>query len=163
MGCGKSSVGKKLSELLCCRFIDLDSEIEQRVGCPVAEIFRQQGETEFRRMEQSVLMDIIESSTVHDKLVLALGGGAVMTPANEETVHKDSTCIYLKTSVDELVNRLSTETSGRPLLASSDLRSRILELMSQRASTYERVAHLVIDTDGKKVGEIAEEILLRLH
>ena len=159
MGCGKSSVGKRLSELLCCRFIDLDSEIEQQTGCSVAEIFDRYGETEFRRIEQSVLVDIIEASTPEDKIVLALGGGAVMTPAIAEAVHDASICIYLKASVDELINRLSSETSGRPLLASSDLRSRILELMGKRASTYEGVSHHVIDTDGKTLEETAAKII----
>ena len=198
MGCGKSSVGKRLSELLCCRFADLDTAIEQQAGCSVSEIFERFGEPEFRRIEQQTLQSILEThgrvlgipmtpasaSLQHplagggmsspspsttagpsDNLVLALGGGAVMTEGSDLMVHEGSLCIYLRTSVDELVSRLSSETEGRPLLNTSTdpsntaLRTRILDLMSRRNSTYERVAHQIIDTDGKSIDQIAEEIL----
>ena len=198
MGCGKSSVGKRLSELLCCRFADLDAAIEQQAGCSVSEIFERFGEPEFRRIEQQTLQSILEThgrvlgipmtpapaSLQHplagggmsspspsttagpsDNLVLALGGGAVMTEGSDLMVHEGSLCIYLRTSVDELVSRLSSETEGRPLLNTSTdpsntaLRTRILDLMSRRDSTYERVAHQIIDTDGKSIDHIAEEIL----
>ena len=59
MGCGKSSVGRRLSQLLCCPFMDLDTEIEARAGCTVAEIFARDGEAAFRRLEQDTLSDII--------------------------------------------------------------------------------------------------------
>ena len=216
MGCGKSSVGRELSELLCCRFTDLDALIEEQAGCSIPEIFERSGEKEFRRMEADTLRCLLEevkylgrslrsphhcasqdstpltctehysSSPVEESsaLILALGGGAVMTPECAEMVHESTFCVYLRTSVDELVSRLSGEASSRPLLASyADedshvetghasschtgnedfaLRSRILELMSLRAETYERVAHLVVDTDGKSIVEVARIILDRL-
>ena len=155
MGCGKSSVGRELSKLLCCRFADLDAEIEERCGCTVADIFAECGEAEFRRIEKETLKDILET----DGRVVALGGGAVMTPECERMVHEQTVCIYLKASVDELVARLSSETAGRPLLKTTDLHSRILNLMTKRASTYERVAHLVIDTDYKTIDQVASEII----
>ena len=158
MGCGKSSVGRKLSELLCCPFMDLDAEIEARCGCTVAEIFAERGEAEFRMLEKETLKDILET----DGMILALGGGAVMTPECEEMVHGKTMCVYLRTSVDELVTRLSGESAGRPLLNTTDLRTRILDLMSKRTSTYERVAHIVIDTDGKTIDQVASEILTTL-
>ena len=81
-----------------------------------------------------------------------------MTPECEKMVHEQTVCVYLRTSVDELVARLSGEAAGRPLLNTTDLRGRILDLMSKRASTYERVTHLVIDTDGKTIDQVASEI-----
>ena len=203
MGCGKSSVGRRLSHLLCCPFMDLDTEIEARAGCTVAEIFARDGEAEFRRIEQDTLSDIIglpvtsidprRSATppsrgwhvnsghqavpdnvrqIHsetDRLVLALGGGAVMTEGSAEMVHDRTICIYLKASVDTLMEHLTGETSGRPLLAATSLREaerrdnplqeRITKLMRERSSTYERTAHHIIDTDGKTVDEIAQEII----
>ena len=180
MGCGKSSVGRKLSELLCCPFMDLDAEIEARCGCTVAEIFAERGEAEFRMLEKETLKDILETdgrvleispssstpacknqehpSNERPQMILALGGGAVMTPECEEMVHGKTVCVYLRTSVDELVTRLSGESAGRPLLNTTDLRTRILDLMSKRTSTYERVAHIVIDTDGKTIYQVASEI-----
>ena len=203
MGCGKSSVGRRLSQLLCCPFMDLDTEIEARAGCTVAEIFARDGEAEFRRIEQDTLSDIIglpvtsidprRSATppsrgwhvnsghqavpdnvrqIHpetDRSVLALGGGAVMTEGSAEMVHDRTICIYLKASVDTLMEHLTGETSGRPLLAATSLREaerrgnplqeRITKLMRERSSTYERTAHHIIDTDGKTVDEIAQEII----
>ena len=180
MGCGKSSVGRKLSELLCCRFMDLDKEIEEREGRSIADIFEKDGEGEFRRIEKVVLKDILES---HGRVpvVLALGGGAVMTEGSEEMVHEGTLCVYLKASVDTLVEHLTGETSGRPLLnnqsvmssesssvmssevETSPLRKRILELMSLRAETYQRTAHITIETDGKSIDEIANEIIKLKH
>ena len=165
MGCGKSSVGRRLSQLLCCPFADLDSVIEDRCGCTIPEIFAGRGEGEFRRIEKEVLEDIIrnyEKQTPGQSLILALGGGAVMTPDCEKMVHEQTTCIYLKATIDELVTRLTGEAVGRPLLEASDLHTRILELMLQRSETYERVAHMTIDTDDKSIGEIAKEIFTTL-
>ena len=208
MGCGKSSVGRKLSELLCCRFMDLDDCIVEAAGCSIPEIFAQQGEAEFRKLEQSILKKIV-SENASENAVLALGGGAVMTAGSEEIVHEGTMCIYLKASVNTLIEHLSGETAGRPMLnqspvvtndnrsvktgdSSSDLtnshssvmqtdspsvmqtdspsvmssevetsplRTRILELMSKRAATYERTAHLVIDTDDKTIDEVAAMIV----
>ena len=168
MGCGKSSVGRKLSELLCCRFMDLDDCIVEEAGCSIPEIFAQQGEPAFRKLEQTVLKNIVSSDS-DGKTVLALGGGAVMTAGSEDIVHEGTICIYLKASVDTLIEHLTGETAGRPMLAqqsvmsseveTSPLRTRILELMSLRAATYERTAHIIIDTDGKSVGEVASMIV----
>ena len=192
MGCGKSSVGRRLSELLCCPFVDLDAEIEKVAGCSVAEIFASCGETEFRRLEKETLKTVLEMSATspqhneklspnsNHQMILALGGGAVMTPECEELVHGQTVCIYLRASVEELVGRLSGESSGRPLLSSgpkdttdtpredilqeqqtktSALRKRILELMSIRSETYERVSHHIIDTDGKSIDQVTREII----
>ena len=204
MGCGKSSVGRRLSELLCCDFADLDTLIEQKAGRTIPEIFFTDGEAEFRRIEKEVLKGLLSGSeavspgqslpsqatgpslcgqrgsTVPDSqphcqptdkvnIVLALGGGAVMTEGSAQMVHDKSICIYLKASVDTLLTHLCNETSGRPLLnksgstissqvETSDLRSRIMTLMSLRAETYERTAHHIIDTDGKSIATIASDI-----
>ena len=157
MGCGKSSVGRRLSELLCCHFADLDTVIEQHAGKTIPEIFATYGEKGFREMEKDALSSFIMECP--DKSVLALGGGAVMTPECRQLVHDRTICIYLRTSEDTLIERLTSETAGRPLLDGSDLRTRIRSLMAQRASTYEHTAHLTIDTDNKSIDRIAEEII----
>ena len=174
MGCGKSSVGRKLSELLCCRFMDLDDCIVEEAGCSIPEIFAHKGEPAFRKLEKEVLSHIIcmsssSASTPASNVILALGGGAVMTEGSEEMVHEGTTCIYLKASVETLIEHLSGETGGRPLLSdggSADcteaLRKRIEDLMSKRTATYERTAHIIIDTDGKSVDAVAQEIIKRL-
>ena len=191
MGCGKSSVGRCLSELLCCPFIDLDEAICDRAGKSIPEIFASEGETEFRRLEAETLRSILTPSdavrtekqslplqamgpslcgqrgstvspSLQHRMVIALGGGTVMTPECSEIVKERSVCIYLKASIDTLVRHLETEASGRPMLQGDSLRSRIEELMNLRSKTYETIAHITIETDGKSIVAIAEEIVNRL-
>lgn len=161
MGCGKSSVGRCLSELLCCPFIDLDEAICGRAGKSIPEIFASEGETEFRKLEAETLRSILTPSGAV-RMVIALGGGTVMTPECSEIAKERSVCIYLKASIDTLVRHLETEASGRPMLQGDSLRSRIEELMNLRSKTYETIAHITIETDGKSIDAIAEEIVNRL-
>ena len=192
MGCGKSSVGRCLSELLCCPFIDLDEAICGRAGKSIPEIFASEGETEFRKLEAETLRSILTPSgtvrtekqslalqamvpslcgqrgstvspSLQHRMVIALGGGTVMTPECSEIVKERSVCIYLKASIDTLVRHLETEASGRPMLQGDSLRSRIEELMNIRTETYESIAHITTETDGKSVEAIAEEIINRLQ
>ena len=174
MGCGKSSVGRRLSELLCCHFMDLDDVIVEREGRSIPDIFATDGEAAFRAIEAQTLKKIVchpersnchpERSNCHPErsegsftLVLALGGGTVMTPECAELVRENTVCIYLRASVDTLVEHLASEAAGRPML-SGDLRSRIETLMLQRSSTYEKTAHITIDTDGMSIEAVASEI-----
>ena len=189
MGCGKSSVGRRLSQLLCCRFIDLDEAVEQVAGKRIPEIFASEGEAAFRRLETQILKDIL--SAEHERqcapcevgrvnetpmtisAVLALGGGTVMTPECADMVRENTCCIYLRASVNTLLERLSSNTSNRPLLTrdphaalqgaqrrgNPSLHSRIDELMSQRSSTYEKTANIIIDTDDKSIEQICSEIV----
>ena len=158
MGCGKSSVGRCLSELLCCPFMDLDAVIEESQGRSIPDIFASEGEAAFRQMEVEALSRIIEAQQLRDNVIVALGGGTVMTPECAEIVREKTHCIYLRASVDTLVSHLENEAAGRPMLQGASLRSRIEELMALRSSTYEATAHDVIDTDGKTVEEVAAEI-----
>ena len=197
MGCGKCSVGRRLSELLCCPFMDLDEEIEAKTGRSIPEIFAEDGEDAFRKMELETLYDIVpmpvysrgplpadagplplpgggkmpltynrhtslSSEDPADEssqdIILALGGGTVMTRECAEIVHKGTRCIYLKTSVETLVCHLEGETENRPMLQGESLRERISSLMAQRSATYEDTAHIIIDTDRKDIDVIAEEI-----
>ena len=164
MGCGKSSVGRCLSELLCCPFMDLDSVIEESQGRSIPEIFAADGEAAFRRMEVEALSQIIEAQQLtanYDKVVVALGGGAVMTPECAELVREKTHCIYLRASIDTLVSHLENEAAGRPMLQGASLRTRIEELMALRSATYESTAHDIIDTDGRTIADIATAIINR--
>ena len=177
MGCGKSSVGRELSQLLCCPFMDLDQVIEEREGRSIPEIFSRDGEPEFRRIELEALKHIVGERPA---LVLALGGGAVMTAECAEIVHSDTICIYLKASVDTLMEHLSGQNDNRPLLSQKhslneistrhceesegrrgnlELETCIKELMALRSDTYEKTAHIIIDTDGKSIEAVASEII----
>ena len=163
MGCGKSSVGRRLSQLLCCRFMDLDQVIEDKAGRSIPEIFASEGEAAFRAMEKETLAEILDSDSCESTLVLALGGGAIMQAECEKIITERTRCFYLKASVDTLISHLANEASGRPLLAGnkdlSAVRARICELMELRAATYERCASTVIMTDDKTIGAISQEII----
>ena len=117
-----------------------------------------------------------EQSEGSINLVLALGGGTVMTPECAEIVKEQTFCIYLKASIETLMEHLSGEADGRPMLAntasaesSTSLRGaerrgnplydRIAELMAQRSETYEKTAHIIIDIDGRSIDSIASEII----
>ena len=169
MGCGKSSVGRELSRLLCCPFMDLDDVIVEREGRSIPEIFATDGEAAFRQMELQALKDIAGLYT-QERGVLALGGGTVMTEECREIVQEQTLCIYLKASVDTLVQHLKGQTAGRPMLSGtchserpegaeeSLLRQRIENLMARRAETYEKTAHIIIETDGISIAGISQEI-----
>lgn len=169
MGCGKSSVGRRLSKLLSCSFIDLDSAIEESAGRTIPEIFASDGEAAFRQMEYESLKQVLSiperrqteaSSSYADEIteVLALGGGTVITPECAELVHQNTICIYLQASVDTLVSHLEGNSDGRPMLQ-GDLRSRIEDLMAQRSTTYEKTAHIIIGTDGRSLEDISNDLL----
>ena len=161
MGCGKSSVGRRLSELLCCDFMDLDDVIESWTGKKIPEIFAEEGETGFRAIEAERLSTVIDGNA---EMVLSLGGGTVMTPKCGRIVHEKTLCIYLRASVETLADNLKDESEGRPMLASgTSLHNRIAELLALRESTYESTAHIIIDTDGKTIDEIAEEIIKSIY
>lgn len=162
MGCGKSSVGRKLSELLCCPFMDLDDEIEAWTGKRIPEIFAEAGEEGFRTIEAERLREILAPRSDQSSMVLSLGGGTVMTSGCADLVHADTICVYLRASIDTLVNNLAEESEGRPMLRTSQgvsLRERIEDLMSIRSRTYEETAHIIIDTDGRTIDQISSEII----
>ena len=158
MGCGKSSVGRRLSELLCCHFSDLDDVIEEQTGKSIAEIFESDGEEAFRKMEYEALKGIAGKirSEESANYVMALGGGTVMREECAKIVHDGTLCIYLRTSVDMLTKNLEGKADARPMLASgTSLRERVQELHAFRSSTYEKTAHIIIDTDGQTVEDLA--------
>lgn len=82
-----------------------------------------------------------------------------MTAGCAEMVHGHTTCIYLRASIDTLVEHLEGETANRPMLQGESLREKISSLMALRSATYERTAHMIIDIDGKSIDEIAEKII----
>ena len=232
MGCGKSSVGRRLSQLLCCPFMDLDDVIVEAAGRSIPEIFATEGEAAFRRMELETLKEILstsesrqcaplapshfvgpspyagvrrcqfrtsaltpienldchhEASSCHPErsegsinLVMALGGGTVMTPECADIVKERACCVYLRASAETLLEHLSGEADGRPMLANTSpaegstslrgaerrgnpLHERITSLLAQRSATYEKTAHVIIDTDGKSIETIASEIFRLLN
>lgn len=163
MGCGKSTVGRMLLELLPqYLLIDLDSYIEKRAGRSIPDIFSSDGETAFRAMEAAALEEIF---TEHNggNVILSLGGGTLMTPLCASLVGKHSVNVYLMASEDYLVgNLMITGSGGRPMLKGvSDeaaLRARVRELLALREATYMACAARIVPLDGRDYEQICSEI-----
>jgi shikimate kinase len=163
MGSGKSTIGRALAKELGWRFIDLDSDIEQRDGRPVARIFAESGEPAFRTLETNALISSL--SGIH--IVLALGGGALETPANREALAASAqTCIVLlAASFDTLYKRcqeqIANRSSGsalpiRPLLGD---REAAIARLNRRDPVYRESAHLVVETTGQQPEESVKALL----
>jgi len=141
MGAGKTSVGKMLAKRLGKTFHDSDHVIEARTGVKIPVIFEIEGESGFRARESS----IIDELTALDNIVLATGGGAILSQANREALRSRGTVVYLRAGVDELWNR-TRHDRNRPLLQTADPRARLALLHEQRDPLYHEVAHIVLDT-----------------
>ena len=158
MGSGKSAVGRLLAQRLNLALVDSDAEIEARTGVDIAYIFEREGEAGFRSREAEVLDDITQRQGV----LVATGGGAVLDAGTRERLRSRGCVVYLRTSVDQQLAR-TRRGAQRPLLMSPDPRGTLERLMGQRAALYEEVADVIVDTDGRKVGSVVDEVVRRLE
>jgi len=162
MGSGKSSVGKELSKLLPeMELIDLDDYIEAMTGRTIPEIFGSEGESAFRELERTALENIFMTGELTGtSYILSLGGGTVTTEACRRMIRRNTTCFYLRASIDTLVSNLEQWPGDRPMLRGRNgLRARVKELMATRGPVYEETAHHIIDVDGNDYPAAAEKIL----
>jgi shikimate kinase len=158
MGSGKSAVGRRLAERLGLVFVDSDAEIEARTGVDIACIFDREGEVGFRARER----DVLDLLTRQPRSLIATGGGAVLDAQTRERLRSRGCVVYLRTSVDQQLARTRRSTH-RPLLDTPDPRGTLQRLMLQRAGLYEETADLTVDTDGRKVKTVVDEIVRRLE
>ena len=154
MGAGKTAIGKELARGLGWPFHDTDAEIQDRTGADIGFIFEREGEAGFRARERRVVSELARAGDA----VVATGGGVVMDPANREDLRAGGTVIYLYASV---AHQLSRTRAGRhrPLLDTDDPRERLETLFRLRDPLYREIAHHVVDTDGRRVKSVANEIL----
>jgi shikimate kinase len=156
-GSGKSTIGRRLAKAMGLALLDTDAEIERRTGRTIAEIFAEDGEPGFRRLEEEVIREALRD---HDG-ILSLGGGAVTTPGVREAL-AGHTVVYLEISAAEGVRRTSG-SNVRPLLAGPDRAEKYRELMSQRVPIYRRVATVRINTNRRNPGAVVRYIVGRLE
>jgi len=157
MGSGKSAVGRRLAGRLGLEFVDSDEEIESRTGVDIPYIFEREGETGFRNREREVLDEL----TRRQGVLIATGGGAVLDADTRDRLKARGCVIYLCTSVGQQLAR-TRRGDQRPLLNNADPRGTLERLMEQRAPLYEESADLTVDTDGRRVTAVVEEIVKRL-
>ena len=153
MGAGKSAVGRQLARMLHLTFMDSDEEIESRTGVDIPFIFEKEGEEGFRKREVRVVDDLSNM----DGVVLATGGGAILSTESRSRLGARGFVVYLKTSVDQQLSR-TKRGRERPLLSDGDQRETLEKLMAHREPLYYEIADLTVDTDGRKVNAVANEI-----
>jgi len=154
-GAGKTTVGKLLANNLGIDFFDSDQVIESRAGKSVSDIFTQDGEPAFRKLEHDVIVELLDSNNV----VLALGGGSL---GNEETRAKvkDATTVWLVAGLAQAVDRVGMNRN-RPLLL-GNVRGQLADLMAAREPFYKEVAAIAVDTSKLIPSEVVTEIVSEL-
>ncbi|WP_426192099.1 bifunctional shikimate kinase/3-dehydroquinate synthase AroKB [Massilia sp. DWR3-1-1] len=157
MGAGKTTIGRILARKLGKRFIDSDHEIEARTGASIPWIFEIEGEESFRRRETEVIRDLCGQ----DGIVLATGGGAVLSAENRARLAAGGTVVYLRANVHNILQRTAHD-KNRPLLQTADPRRKLEELLLQREPLYREIAQLVIDTGRPNVQSMVQTILDQL-
>ena len=156
MGSGKTAIGRRLAQRLGYHFLDTDHCIEEEVGRSITDIFAQEGETYFRRLE-TILAGRLGKLRNH---VISTGGGMVATPGNMELLLGAGTVVFLNADLEDILQRLQRDTK-RPMLKGHDLRERTTRLLEARMPFYLQ-SHLVIPTQGKSVNRVAGDIIRHL-
>jgi 3-dehydroquinate synthase len=159
-GSGKSSVGRKVSELLRWDFIDTDTLLSERCGMPVGQILIQFGEQRFRQMESEALF----LSADYEHVVIATGGGAVISEANRTFMREHGLTFYLETSVEIAWQRVqeqihqSGKSAVRPLVVGTDGQQRLQSLFLARKAWYEE-AVVCMNTDEDSLDIISKRVV----
>lgn len=157
MGAGKTTIGRSIAKHLNKDFYDSDHEIEKRTGVNIPLIFELEGEAGFRRREAHVIEEL---TAMHD-IVLATGGGVVLSKENREYLKANGTVIYLRANVHDLWQRTRND-KNRPLLQGGDAKEKLERLFAERDPLYREVASMVIDTGGQPVHQLVNHIEQKL-
>ena len=155
MGCGKTSVGKRLAQAFDMEFLDTDELIEAEKKMTISEIFATQGEAAFRNMETECLRKLLEREG--KAFVLSVGGGLPIREENRRLLSMVGQVVYLKVSPEEVYKRLRNDKT-RPLLQGMNPRGRILDLMNARKHFYEDASDCIVEVDKKDFNQIIEQI-----
>ena len=156
MGCGKTTLGKKLAKHLNYNFIDLDNYIEKTTNKTITEIFENKGEKKFRIVEKESLMEVCKK----DNLVIATGGGTPCFFDNMQKILGSGKAIYLKIEIEDLLERLETEKSQRPLIANKSAKE-LLDFINSTLLERERFykqANFIVDAKNITAKEIIKLI-----
>ncbi len=144
MGCGKTSVGGKLSRAFGWRFLDTDQLLEEEFGCTISEFFDREGEEEFRCRETQLLKRLCSEP---EEMIVSTGGGMPLRTENAALLKQLGTVFYLKASEEATIARLAGDTT-RPLLAGDGREEKIRRLLGERAPKYAAASDYIIETDG---------------
>lgn len=154
MGCGKSTVGLRLSYRLRKPVIDTDKEIEKAEKRSISDIFQTEGEAYFRDKETECLKKLLKTS---GNQIISVGGGLPMREVNRQLLHQLGQVVYLRAKAETIYDRLKYDTT-RPLLQGENPQEKIRSLMTQREQNYKEASDIIIDVDGKDFEQIIGEI-----
>jgi len=153
MGSGKTTIGRRVSEILEREFFDCDAELEQATGASVNLIFDIEGEEGFRERESRVLREL----SLRENSVVATGGGVVLRPENRAVMKGSGLVVYLRTPVAQQLRRLRLDQT-RPLLQTQDREKRLVELAEKRDPIYESLADIVFPGQNRSVPVAAQRL-----
>ncbi|MDN3652851.1 shikimate kinase AroK [Thalassotalea ponticola] len=158
MGAGKSTIGREIADKLHLDFYDSDQEIERRTGADISWVFDLEGEEGFRKREEKVIEDLSEMQGI----VLATGGGSVISDLIRNRLSARGIVVYLETTIDKQVARTQRDRR-RPLLQTEEDSRTVLErLAKERNPLYEEIADHVVQTDDQSAKVVANKIVEKL-
>jgi len=159
MASGKTTIAGLLSEASQIPYLDLDEVIEKQTGKTVAQIFAEDGEIKFRKLEHDTLKGLL---AVNDNFILGLGGGTPCYANNHEMLQRDDVVsVYLKTGIQELIRRINAQDKLRPLvnnLHGAEMEEFVATHLFERSYYYHKAKHVVV-TDNKAPELVATEIM----
>jgi len=153
MGAGKTSVGKLLARRLGKAFYDCDQEIERATGVKIPVIFEIEGEAGFRAREARMLAEL----AVRSDIVLATGGGAVLSAENRKLLAGNGVVVYLRAVVADLWQR-TRHDRNRPLLKTDEPLARLEQLYAERDPLYRGIADIIVDSGSQSVGSLTHRL-----
>lgn len=159
-GSGKSTIAKQLSRRLGISFLDTDELIEREAGCSIREIFAREGESGFRDREQSAIEQLASSANGAPRIV-ALGGGAILRPANREAIVQSGHRIWLTASPQTLFERIQADHSTadrRPALSTLNDYEEVVAILGQREPLYRQIAQKTVNTESLSAEAICDVI-----
>ena len=145
-GSGKSTMARYLCSKTKFNYLDLDEEIEKKSQKSVTEIFRDEGQEYFRSLETKLLKEIINKEKI---FILSTGGGTPCFNKNMELMKKNGITIFLNTSIDTLIERVSRKNK-RPLFNSTNVREKVSKIFDERVKFYKRSKHTIINNNREK-------------
>lgn len=157
MGCGKTTVGRRLASRLGMRFLDTDSEIEKAAGLNVSDIFDYYGESDFRDGERRVIQRLMSEPP----RVLATGGGAFINEQTRTLILEKGTAVWLRADLDVLVERTSRRNT-RPLLRKGNPRDILKRLLKEREPCYAQ-AQIQVKTGQGPHESVVQNIITALR
>tara|TARA_Y100000766_G_scaffold92063_1_gene78411 strand:+ start:158 stop:670 length:513 start_codon:yes stop_codon:yes gene_type:complete len=151
MGSGKSSIGSIISKKLNINFIDIDKEIEKKVGMSISKIFENEGEKHFREIEEIITLKFLKKN----KSVIAIGGGAFLNNKIRKEILDNNISVWLDWSIKTLINRIKN-SQKRPLALNSS-KNELINLIKKRSLVYSKAMYK-IDCENLSKNDIVKKV-----